>query len=131
MKKITVEFNGMDKNGNKKYLVNYVDTEAKIEQKEINRNFSPMIGRLTNKGISTQSSIEMLEGWANDYLSMALNCRKGVELAKAQKDIDRLRAYHSQSYIDSSYEVLHHSKVLHERSYFLEWADCDIEEVQR
>ena len=80
---ITVKFNGLDVNGNKKYLYNfYKDGE------NVNEYFRG-IGRKTKNGISSFTYPTDMEKYIKDSFFGFTHLKIGDDLGKAQKRIDK------------------------------------------
>ena len=135
MKKITVKRNGKDVNGNSKYLYNFIDTDktTPTEQKQINYKFG-YFGRRTTKGISTQTSPNLMKEWLTSF-AIWTNMEVGVNLGKAQKEIDRCNCksgcnrYCSATRQSECGKLQKHSMLMDELSYIQDFLKLDIEEV--
>ena len=135
MKKITVKRNGINTNGNKKYLYNFIDTDktTPTEQVQINNKFG-LFGRRTTKGISNQLEPLYMKEWLSRFgTHLSMDC--SIELSKAQKDIDRCNnkkgcnsfcSIHNQNTCNI---LKRHAILMDELSYVQEWLKLDIEEL--
>lgn len=134
MKKIVMVKNGLDINGNRKYLYDFVDSENLDNQYEINKKFN-YFGRLTKKGISNQYNIKEMSEWLNSF-DVWLNMTVGIELDKAQKSINKCNQkngcdkYCSVQNINTCQLVKLHNKLINELSYIQEFLKLDIVEVE-
>lgn len=84
MSKVKIEYqnNGLDVNGNKKFLYNFM-----LDGENVNHLFKA-IGRSTKKGINSQYFPTDVENFLSQF-GFWNNLETGDKLGKAQKNIDR------------------------------------------
>lgn len=117
---IIAQSNGMDKNGNKKYLYNFM-----CERENVNELFKNRIGRITKHGLNSQLNPNELKKLLNNICFYYNELPDGVMLGKMQRKLDKYKNIEPQYTITQRryYRLLHNVKIA--KSFF----ECEIIQI--